>query len=801
MKYVFAFCLAVVVSRGVLGAAPVTIVEHGESRATIVVAAGEEHARQAAEALQKYVEKMSGAKIDILQEGEESAPTGTVSIYVGHTVAAKKNGVEIPSGFDPSIRADAFEEEGYVLKTEGDNIFIGGNSDGPYRGTLYGAYAFLEKLGCRWYFPGEWGEIVPKLNTVTVPDLDVESRPDFPLRYISCGGGWLPTTEDEDRLYNEWCTKIGFNESHTGLYPNVGDGMLARLLPTKEFWEQHPEYYAVDKNGQRHIGSGDVDGTTMLCLSNPEVFSQVRKNLEEAFAGKRYLGVVSPNGFGISPPDGTPYCYCEECSADSLHLNYPRYFGDKRTMSEEFFGFAARLAKEFPDKYVATMAYSLREMPPQGVTVPPNMTVMYAPITTCALHPNDHPSCWRRQEYVKMLEWWRRQTPHVYVYDYNPHFFVGLYVPLCQLSNISTEVPMYKEMDLKGINAEGRKGFMQTWISYYVTAKLLWDAETDIDALKEEFYTDFFGPDAGPHVQAWWDACEKALLGSTVHVNSDYWVSHIYTSEFVEGIHKYVEAARDAELTEVQRKRVEAFALIADNLAAYAEMHQADQRLDYAKAVGSLERIMEIQEKLHGFYSFFITPRAMLDSSAFVYGRKKKHEQLVLMTNGEKGRFVAPLPLEMPFARDRFNEGVIGEWYAPDFDDSAWGAKNTYFVASAQGDPVDEKGHGYTGHMWYRGTFEVPAEFENKPVHIWFGGAWNEVWLWVNGEYAGHHPYREAHSYGFNFDVSALVRSGEKNSIAIRVWNQTDLGGLCHRGFFWSPTEEPMLKELLIDWW
>ena len=36
-------------------------------------------------------------------------------------------------------------------------------------------------------------------------------------------------------------------------------------------------------------------------------------------------------------------------------------------MSEESFRFAVRLAKEFPDKYVATMAYSLREIPPQGV--------------------------------------------------------------------------------------------------------------------------------------------------------------------------------------------------------------------------------------------------------------------------------------------------------------------------------------------------------------------------------------------------------------------------------------------------
>ena len=402
MKSVVAFCLAVIASCGVLSAAPLTIIEDGESRAAIVVATGEEQAQRAAEGIQKYVEKMSGARLEIFEEGE-AASASQVHIYVGHTAAAKRRGIEIPSGHDPSVRPDAFEEEGYVLQTKGNNIFIGGNSDGPYRGTIYGAYAFLEELGCRWYFPGEWGEIVPKRKTVTVPHLDVESRPDFPVRHISSGGGWTPATPEEIKIYDEWSTKLGLDVRSSRLYPLVGDGFLGIHLPPSEYWEKHPEYYAMNEKGERHIGSGDVTHTTMLCLSNPEVLSEVLKNLKAAFAGKRQGHRISPNGFGLSPPDGTPYCYCEECAANSQNFHYPRYFGHKRTMSEEFFSFAATLSKGFPDKYVATMVYSLREMPPQGVKLLPNMTVLYAPITSCALHPNNHPSCWRNQEYVKML--------------------------------------------------------------------------------------------------------------------------------------------------------------------------------------------------------------------------------------------------------------------------------------------------------------------------------------------------------------------------------------------------------------
>jgi hypothetical protein len=57
-----------------------------------------------------------------------------------------------------------------------------------------------------------------------------------------------------------------------------------------------------------------------------------------------------------------------------------------------------------PDKWVSTMAYSNREMPPQGVKLLPNMSVKYAPISCCVLHPNNDPGCGRRQEMMAILQ-------------------------------------------------------------------------------------------------------------------------------------------------------------------------------------------------------------------------------------------------------------------------------------------------------------------------------------------------------------------------------------------------------------
>ena len=82
---VITFTLLVALARFSCGA-PLTIVENGNARAAIVVAKNEDHARRAGAAVQSYIEKMSGARLPIVTEGEDAGQP--ISIYVGHTGAA-----------------------------------------------------------------------------------------------------------------------------------------------------------------------------------------------------------------------------------------------------------------------------------------------------------------------------------------------------------------------------------------------------------------------------------------------------------------------------------------------------------------------------------------------------------------------------------------------------------------------------------------------------------------------------------------------------------------------------------------
>jgi len=780
-KTILLAILVLIVSFG--AAAANDIVKDGKGNAVIVVAQEDKDAAKAASEIRGFVKKMSGAELPLVNESEPVK--AMVRIYVGHTEAAKKAGVKIPSGFNPKIRPDVYEEEGYALKTKGDNIFIGGNCDGPYRGNLYAAYAFLEKLGCRWYFPGEWGEVIPEKKTVAVPELDVRSKPDFALRCIWLDGrwGWVSGPDKEDQI--DWCLRIGFSTHHLGMegmYPVPGDGSLARFLPPAKYAESHPEWYAMDEGGKRHVTPKSNNAHTMLCLSNDEMVAEYVKNVKAHLADK-----PGPLGIGISPPDGVPYCYCEECKKASQNFNYPRYA--HRTMqTEEVCEFANKVAATFPDKLFAVAGYALRDIAPQGVKPLPNVAVLQAPISCCVLHPNNDPSCWRRQEFVKNLKRWKSLSDHVWLYDYTPGLLVSQFQPERDAANFAINAKIYKEIGIKGFSREGQPSMMASWISYYTAAKLMWDVDSDLDAIKKDFYNTFFGPAAGPHVQAWWDACEEQLLKSTVHVHEAWLVNHLYTAEFSRSIHKHVEAARQAKMTPAQRKRFEVFELIVENFENSTQMDEAVKNLDYKEAAACAERMLDARNEINKTSLFLVRKQAQTKTyRMFTLGRKLHYEKLLAQTDGTTGEMVAPLPLVTKFKRDPFNVGITSEWYQPDFDDKGWGTKNTFYTWDQQDEPEDMVGHDYDGHGWYRTVVDVPAKFNGREVRF-TGEAINEAWVWVNGEYVGHKPHVIwwMGQSDFELDVTKAIRPGQKNTIAIRVWNDAEIGGLLNRGFFWS---------------
>lgn len=74
--------------------------------------------------------------------------------------------------------------------------------------------------------------------------------------------------------------------------------------------------------------------------------------------------------------------------------------------------------------------------------------------------------------------------------------------------------------------------------------------------------------------------------------------------------------------------------------------------------------------------------------------------------------------------------------------------------------------------VWYRRTFEVPAEWKGKNIILHFEAVDWESSVWVNGRLIGTH---KGGSKAFSFDVTRYLRKGEQE-LVVSVWDPTDQG-------------------------
>ncbi len=358
------------------------LVGNGESGAEIIIAKEPTRsARLGATELQTYLEKISGARLEI-----ECEPTkqGLLSIFVGESEAARAAGVaveeltrdafRIVSGshwlalvgkdldFQPrepwarhhtdwaKNRESIWEElAGHPWKCPiGTSLYRKYNKQldiwsYDHRGSRNAVYAFLRDLGLRWYMPGELGEILPETASIALPEVDRTVQPEYEVRSIS--RPLLSSNEVEDAL---WYLRIGANSQYGVLHHGQ-----RHLTEHPEQRATHPEYYGELANGKR-----DTKGERAnACLSSEGFFKEI-----VAFARLNYDHYDAPV-VSVMPHDGFNHCQCDRCQPQ---MTLDR--GPSGQSSDYVWNFVVRvaneLAKTHPHRKVFCGAYSTYRLPP-----------------------------------------------------------------------------------------------------------------------------------------------------------------------------------------------------------------------------------------------------------------------------------------------------------------------------------------------------------------------------------------------------------------------------------------------------
>ncbi|NQU09666.1 DUF4838 domain-containing protein [bacterium] len=770
-------------------AADLVLVQDGAPQATIVVAqealgAPTEPTPQtywsaqpatnkiaaAARDLQEYVEKMSGAKLPIA--GDQQDPGGAV-ILVGRSKLTARYNAKIPSGLTPPRR-----EEGFLLLTDGNRLVLAGNDAGPYHGSEYAVAAFLGRLGVRWFMPGEYGEIVPPQRTVRVPRLNVTAKPDFPLR-----NWWGPMTMDLRQEEYRWKIRMGAN-------PVLDFLTIPRDSSTRGYLP--PDQIKADPSlaGQKADGSLN-DG--MPNLTNPKSVALFADAIKEQFRKDSNLTSAA-----FAPDDGIPVDWTP--ATRKLNLGLTDVGGragvpTEQSVSEEWFDFVNRVTaevkKEFPDHLIGSNGYANRNTPPVGMTLDPNVYVMFAAIWSDTLHAYDNPRSWMTLRQGEMLKRWAELCPNVYMYNYTYYMLASGGSPIPLARKHARDFPLLKKWGIIGFSDEGRRVLMESGVGpSYLRARLMWDADLDVNAVMDEFYHQWYGGAAAP-ARAFWDALEQTIETTPLLGHEDRILPYVYSPELIRELEKQVAAAKKLADTDRVRQHVRADELILNHLKGYLAMTAAEWKADFAQAVRQADYMLAQRRELAALSRFYTQPDDETSASGFYYwgivARKKYYQRLADLTSGKTGTLVAKLPDKTRFKLDPRDDGRFANWADPKLQDRDWAEILTTkpFYLQVPGG-LDDTGYPYMGALWYRFDVSVPGSARGKKVMLYAPTVETEAWVWVNGQFVGHRPFHEAYERPneIDLDVTDALQPGRSNSIVVRV--HTGLGPAAMAGGFYS---------------
>lgn len=463
----------------------ISLIANGKSDYVIVRSAKATSVEiHACEELQSYLKKMSGTKVKIVTDKEAVSEK---EIVVGKTNRET----------DGAFNREELTEDGFVIKTTGDKVWLVGGGD---RGTLYSVYSFLETyLGCRYYTKEV--EKVPETKTVAIADIKEDKQ--IPQIY------WRDV-DYESFLDEDLCAKLKINSTFWGkpvteriggairFCKDAGGHSHAALVSPDLYFKDHPEYFSMNAEGKRVPNN-------QLCLTNPDVLKITIQNV------KKWLREDPDCEFiDVSQNDGGMACLCEECKKVYAEEG-DAYQGTNIRFTNAV---AEAIKDEFPNVYVTTFAYEYTRKPNTKTKPADNVVIRLCTMGTCFGHEksgatcdstgsvgNDtNPDSYYNTYFWEDLEAWAKITDgRLMVYDYAANFWF-LCATWPDFDLLYKNFNWYAKNVSMGIQVEANSRYVSVEFGElrgYLIAKLLWNpemTEEEYYAHMNDFLTGVYGP-------------------------------------------------------------------------------------------------------------------------------------------------------------------------------------------------------------------------------------------------------------------------------------------------------------------
>ena len=442
--------------------------------------------------------------------------------------AQGSQGFEISVGLTNRPHGDLAytEEDSYKIKSYTNGIALFGNGN---RGTIDAAMKFLSVCGGYYWLSFEDGYRTNQSHFKYETNIDINHKRAFTFTDVDVLFG--KTHEDNNRLYSlanglngfyvnctvgnqpgadKWYLSKAAPKAYGDLQPGQAHTLMAEYVTADNFAE-HPEWFSWIIEKQK-------DGTVIrerrpeqLCLSNPEVYEQIKKHVFEILESDAYDPTAPMQIISLSQADNQYYCMCDDCY--TFRKQHERADDQEGLCDAAFYldlcnKISAEVkAKGYTNVYIDMLAYTYNLKPPVNMTMDDHVIVRYAAISRCYAHNCDDTECLRNGEVIKHLQGWANLANtyggQLWIWDYNANFrdTTGPYMNLDMLCH---DIKYYRDIGVSGIYLQSNDAHNRTNTEFgdlrlYLGAVLLENPDADTKKETMFFLNEFYG-DSAPYI-------------------------------------------------------------------------------------------------------------------------------------------------------------------------------------------------------------------------------------------------------------------------------------------------------------
>lgn len=445
----------------------------------------------------KYFKEATGVEIPVKKDDEVTYKASSKIISIGETSIIEDANV--------ATKFDDLKEKGVRVVTKDNSVFLLGRTDyGTYNAVIW----FLNKLFDLDFIDGSCYYIDENVIDVPFYEYDVVDNPDIDHN-LSGNGSTTYNTELANHL----------NIDLPGSYFIKGIGTqhnVFQWLPKETYQSEHPEFYSINDLELCYNARG-VEGSRELMIN--AIADKMLELIKNDDVGKCLS--FTQNDYGT-------YCNCEYCNRDKAvygtnAATTVKFVNDLKIKLDSLCNEEG--VRKVP---IAFFAYQQTEKAPvktdeNGNLVPiddsvvckPGVWAYYAPVYANYTKPLTADGV--NGGYYNTLKEWTVLTESVILWFYSLQFN-NYFMPYGYYNAIQSWMQGAKMVNANYLFNQGENENAQHTafrrLTIYLTSKLSWNADADINELISDFFKGAFGPAA--------DKMYRFFQEEMVHMNYNY---------------------------------------------------------------------------------------------------------------------------------------------------------------------------------------------------------------------------------------------------------------------------------------